>query len=95
MFQWVEESVCVVKQVQIVHKARGKGKYAMMIHKPDSNLIKSMILDVAISSCMESLTLMSGSGYRMVRPSCVTKKGTFLGPVATRLTLQSLYCKCI
>ena len=40
-----------------------------------------------------SLTLTDGSGYRMVRPSCVTQKGIPLGPFWTRRTLPSLYCK--
>lgn len=62
------------------------------IHRlPVSNLMKSRIFPLAISHLMVSLTLISGSGYLIVLPSCVTKNGTPLGPVATFLTRRSLY----
>lgn len=60
---------------------------------PDSNLIWSVILDEAISIWMVSLALMIGSGYRRVRPSCVTKNGTPLAPNCVFFTLHNLYCK--
>lgn len=50
---------------------------------PESNLITSWILPEAMSSWMESCTLMTGSGYLMVRPSLVYRNGTPLGPVLT------------
>merc|ERR1719242_371682 len=53
--------------------------------------MESMILLVLMSNLMESFTLTIGSGYRMVRPSEVYKKGTFLGPVLTALTRHNLY----
>jgi len=60
-------------------------------HSPDSNLMKSRILPVSQSTWIVSLTLIRGSGYRMVRPSLVVTYGTPLGPVTWVRTLHSLY----
>merc|ERR1712230_242904 len=46
-----------------------------MAMTPVSNLMNSVILPVDRSILTVSLTLMAGSGYRIVRASCVTKNG--------------------
>lgn len=73
---------------------RPKLRPPVIMHKlPDSNLMVSVILPVAMSSWTVSLILIKGSGKRMVRPSCVIKYGTFLGPTHVFLTLHNLYWK--
>lgn len=73
---------------------RPKLRPPVIMHRfPESNLMESMILLVAISSWMVSFTLMMGSGYLIVLPSWVTKNGIPFGPVWTLFTLHSLYYK--
>merc|ERR1719250_437436 len=63
----------------------------IMQRLPVSNLMVSWILPVAMSTWTLSCTLTAGSGKRMVLPSEVYRKGTFLGPVLTSRTRHNLY----
>lgn len=65
--------------------------HGLLLCSPESNGIRSVIFPDAMSTTTVSFTLTKGSGYRIVRPSWVTKNGTPLGPVWTLLTLHSLY----
>jgi len=57
---------------------------------PVSNLTKSKIVPVAISTLIVSWTSMSGCGNLIVLPSCVTIYGTLFGPTSLLLTLHNL-----
>jgi len=57
---------------------------------PVSNLTKSVIVPVAISTFAVSLTSISGCGNLIVLPSCVTTYGTLFGPVNLFLILHNL-----
>lgn len=58
---------------------------------PISNLMMSVGRVEARSIFTVSPTLVFGSGYRMVLPSCVTMNGTPPGPTRLCTTLPSLY----
>jgi len=57
---------------------------------PISNLTKSVIVPVAKSTLTVSFISISGCGYLIVLPSCVTTYGTLLGPVNFLLILHNL-----
>jgi len=57
---------------------------------PVSNLTKSRIVPVAISTLTVSCASISGCGNLIVLPSCVTIYGTLFGPTSLLLTLHNL-----